>query len=136
MSRSLIYGTSVAAAALLLQWLEYQHALRMLSVELYIVLLAVAFTALGVWLGTRLTRPRTDTSFTINLRAIESLGLTPKELDVLAHLATGKSNAEIAKALFVSTSTVKTHLLHLYQKLEVARRTQAVHKAKELHIIP
>jgi ATP/maltotriose-dependent transcriptional regulator MalT len=58
------------------------------------------------------------------------------EIDVLRLLAEGGSNDDIAKRLYVSTSTVKTHLVHLYQKLNVARRTQAVQKARSLQIIP
>jgi LuxR family maltose regulon positive regulatory protein len=49
-------------------------------------------------------------------------------------LATGKSNAEIADDLAVSRNTVKTHLCHLYGKLAVTSRTQAIVRAHELHL--
>ena len=51
-------------------------------------------------------------------------------------LAKGHTNQEIADAIFVSANTVKTHLAHLYHKLEVSRRTQAVQKARELNLTP
>ncbi len=62
--------------------------------------------------------------------------LTPREFEVLAHLAAGKSNKEIAEKLGISPNTVKTQVASLYQKLEVQRRTQAVQKARELALIP
>jgi LuxR family maltose regulon positive regulatory protein len=55
--------------------------------------------------------------------------LTPQELKVLRLLAAGRSNAEMAAELFVEQSTVKTHLIHLYNKLGVHSRTQAVARA-------
>ncbi|WP_230501742.1 response regulator [Sutcliffiella rhizosphaerae] len=51
--------------------------------------------------------------------------LTPRELDVLAEIAKGKSNKEIAAALFITEKTVKTHVSNILAKLELADRTQA-----------
>ena len=133
---AVVYGAFLAIGALLLQWLEYRYALRLLSTEVYIVLLAVLFTAVGVWIGIRLNARAPAPEFERNRRAIATLGLTERELEVLELLASGNSNKEIASRLFISTSTVKTHLVHLYQKLDVLRRTQAVMKARELNIIP
>jgi len=62
--------------------------------------------------------------------------VSDREYDVLKLLAEGQSNQEIADLLFVSANTVKTHLAHLYEKLEVSRRTQAIQKAKALSLIP
>lgn len=61
--------------------------------------------------------------------------LTERELDVLRCVALGASNPKIAEELFISLSTVKTHLIHIYQKLHVDDRTTAVTKAFELGII-
>jgi LuxR family maltose regulon positive regulatory protein len=61
--------------------------------------------------------------------------LTERELEVLALLATGRSNAEMAADLFVEPSTVKTHLIHLYSKLGVHSRTQAVARARTLQLL-
>lgn len=133
---TILYGTGLAAAIFIIQWLEYRHVARLLSTEIYIVLLAVLFTGLGIWIGLRLNKPATPAEFRRNRRVIQTLGLTARELEVLELLARGESNKEIASRLFVSTSTVKTHLVHIYQKLDVLRRTQAVQKAKELQIIP
>ncbi|MCV4600246.1 LuxR C-terminal-related transcriptional regulator, partial [Escherichia coli] len=56
--------------------------------------------------------------------------------EVLELIAAGHSNQEIAEKLFVSTSTVKTHVSNVLSKLDARRRTQAIQRAKELRIIP
>ena len=61
--------------------------------------------------------------------------LTERELEVLRLLAAGRSNAEMAADLFVEQSTVKTHLIHLYRKLGVGSRTQAVASARALGLL-
>ena len=126
----------LAIGAFLLHWLELQHELRLFSTELYVVIVASVFTVLGVWIGSRLGRGRpAATAFERNDTVIETLGLTDKELEVLQRVAEGGSNRQIADGLFVSVSTIKTHLVHIYQKLEVSRRTEAVQKARQLRII-
>jgi ATP/maltotriose-dependent transcriptional regulator MalT len=74
--------------------------------------------------------------FKRNEQVILTLGLTAKELEVIALLAEGGSNQDIAERLYVSKSTIKTHLVSLYRKLDVSRRTQAIRKARTLRIIP
>lgn len=61
--------------------------------------------------------------------------LTPRELQLLELLATGLPNRQIAKRLFVSEATVKTHLVHIYAKLGVDNRTAAIAVARQRHII-
>ena len=55
--------------------------------------------------------------------------LTPREAEVLTLIAQGKSNREIAGELFVSEATVKTHINHLFSKIDARDRAQAVHYA-------
>ncbi len=131
-----LYAIALAAGAFLLQWLEYKLFVRQFSVEIYVVLVASGFAALGVWAGLRLARRPAAAAFEKNTAAIASLGLTNREQEVLALLAAGKSNKEIAKKLGVSPNTIKTQVASLYQKLDVQRRTQAVQKARELALIP
>jgi DNA-binding NarL/FixJ family response regulator len=132
---ALVYGLVLAALAFALRWLEYQYTVRAFSTEIYIVLIAAAFAALGLWLGQRLTRRMTPREFERNAQALDYLGVSEREYEVLTLLANGLSNREIAERLFVSPNTVKTHLMHLYEKLGVSRRTQAIHKARELRLI-
>ncbi|MGZ0147624.1 response regulator [Kribbella sp. WER1] len=61
--------------------------------------------------------------------------LTEREVEILGLLATGKSNREMAKKLYVSEATVKSHLQHIYTKLEVETRAAAVARAIEQRII-
>lgn len=57
--------------------------------------------------------------------------LTPREADVLRLVAQGLSNREIAKSLFLSEMTIKSHLVHVYDKLGVRSRTAAVANARQ-----
>src|SRR5215218_7062105 len=61
--------------------------------------------------------------------------LSPRELEVLRLVAAGRSNPEIARTLFIGEATVKTHLLHVFEKLEVHDRTRAVTRAMELGVL-
>ncbi|MET9495718.1 response regulator transcription factor [Streptomyces sp. NPDC006552] len=62
--------------------------------------------------------------------------LTARERDILAQLAHGLGNRDIAKALFISEATVKTHLGRIYDKLGVDTRAGAVAVAKEQRLLP
>lgn len=64
-----------------------------------------------------------------------ALALTTREIEILEHIATGASNARIAKNLFISQATVKTHLVHIFDKLGVENRTAAVQAALDKHIL-
>jgi DNA-binding CsgD family transcriptional regulator len=133
----LIYGGVLAAGALALQWLEYQFWARTHAATIYLVLLAAAFLALGIWVGWRLFRrePR-PADFEPNERAQSSLGITERERQVLQLLANGRSNKQIAAELDLSPNTVKTHVASLFEKLRVARRTEAILHARELGLVP
>ncbi len=133
---ALIYGLALAAGVFVLHWLEVQYAIRQFTTEIYIVILALIFAGVGMWFGRQTGDRAPAERFERNETVIRTLGLTPKEVQVLSLLAEGGSNADIARALSVSTSTVKTHLIHIYQKLEVGRRTEAVNKGRSLRIIP
>ena len=137
MTRSvLIYGMVLAVGGFGLHWLEYQYAVRKFTTEFYIVILALIFAGVGIWFGRQTGDRAAPVDFQRNDAVIRTLGLTRKELEVLSLLADGGTNAQIAESLFVSTSTIKTHLVHIYQKLEVGRRTEAINKSRALKIIP
>ncbi|RYD30275.1 MAG: LuxR family transcriptional regulator, partial [Sphingomonadales bacterium] len=62
--------------------------------------------------------------------------ISPRECEILALLAHGYSNREMAERLGISANTVKTHVGRLYEKLAVQKRIQAVEKARLLALIP
>jgi DNA-binding CsgD family transcriptional regulator len=133
----LLYATALALAVAGLEWLEYRYLTRAFSTEIYIVLLAAGFAGLGLWAGHRLTqRRRTRAVFARNEAAVRSLGLTPRECEILELLASDRSTKEMARQLGISPNTVKTHVARVYEKLEVERRIQAIDKARQLALIP
>jgi NarL family two-component system response regulator LiaR len=144
----LLYGASLAVLLLIMKWLEWRLIIIDHTFELYAGAVAVLFTALGIWLSNKLTRPKTNTiivekevvveagDFILNEAELTRLGLTGREMEVLQSIADGLSNQQIAERLFLSLSTIKTHSSKLFEKLEVQRRTQAVEKARKLKIIP
>ena len=143
----LIYGLLGGALIAGLKLIEYRWLLVEYSVEIYGGLVAAVFAGLGIWLGRKLTR-KTETvvvrevlvpapaEFVRDQKKVESLGITPRELEILELIALGLSNREIATRAFVSENTVKTHSSRLFDKLGARRRTQAVQLAKALRLIP
>ena len=141
-----LYGLALAALVFILKYFEYRFLIRDLSVEVYIGMVALLFTALGIWVGSRLLQrkkaapaepPHAPDEAAVRLPAGQagSLGISARELDVLRSMAQGHSNQEIADKLFISLPTVKSHSSSLFGKLGVKSRTQAVLKAKEARII-
>jgi two-component system, NarL family, response regulator LiaR len=143
----LLYGLLGGALIAGLKLIEYRWLVVEHSVEIYGGLVATVFAGLGIWLGLRLTR-RTETvvvrevvveapaAFVRDQRKLESLGITPRELEILELIAEGLSNKEIAARVYVSENTVKTHSSRVFDKLGARRRTQAVQLGKDLRLIP
>lgn len=132
----ILYALALGLGAAVLEWLHYRHAMRALPTEIYITVIALAFTALGIWAGLKLTPRPAPVTFERNRAAIASLGLSMRECEVLELLAAGQSNKEMARTLGISPNTVKTHLARVYEKLAVQRRVQAIEKARWLALIP
>ena len=124
------YGLALAAGTLALEWLDYQRLVRSRASELWLLLGALMFLGLGI------RPPAAPPAFDGNPRARESLGLTPAESTVLAELAAGLSNKEIAARLGISPNTVKTHVARVLEKLGARRRTEAILRARELGLLP
>ena len=131
----LIYGALLAAGAFGLQWLEFQFVVRTHATETYLLLVALAFMGLGIWVGLRLFRRPPAAPFEPNLKVRETLGISDREFEVLTLLAAGRSNKEIANQLDVSHNTIKTHVASLFEKLEANRRTEAISRARELGML-
>lgn len=143
---TILYGISLAILLFLLRWLELRFLIISHAFEIYAGMIAIIFTALGIWLALKLTKPKIETrivekpifteTFVLNETELNNLGLSKRELEVLQLMSAGLSNQEIAEKLFVSLNTIKTHTSKLFEKLDVKRRTQAIEKAKRLSLIP
>ncbi|HMK02695.1 MAG TPA: LuxR C-terminal-related transcriptional regulator [Ferruginibacter sp.] len=147
-STIVLYGIGLALLLFLLKWLELRFIIFDHALEVYMGAIAVIFTALGIWLALKLTKPKIetvivekevyidrDTEFVFNEAEATRLGLSKRELEVLQLMAEGFSNAEIADRLFVSLHTIKTHSSKLFEKMDVKRRTQAIEMAKRSNLI-
>ncbi|MCP4359813.1 MAG: response regulator transcription factor [Chloroflexi bacterium] len=85
--------------------------------------------------GKSVLAPTVAARLMTRMRAPAQESLSAREIEVLELVAKGNSNKEVGKALYISTSTVKTHLIHIYNKLGVDDRTAAVTTALEAGII-
>jgi DNA-binding CsgD family transcriptional regulator len=155
----LIYGFVGGILIALLQWTEYRFLIIEHSFEIYGGLVAITFAGLGIWLGVKLNRPRREIVikeipvakespitneipvpatklFIPDEKKRDDLGITRRELEILALIAQGLSNREIAGKLYVSENTVKTHCSRTFDKLGAKRRTQAVQLGKEFGLLP
>ena len=146
---TIVYSISLAFLLFLLKWLELRFIIFHHSFEIYIGFIALIFTVLGIWLALKLSKPKIKTvviekevyvprkeAFILNTSLISQLEISKRELEILGLMAQGHSNQEIASKLFISLSTVKTHIQNIFEKLEVKRRLQAVEKARGLNLIP
>jgi DNA-binding CsgD family transcriptional regulator len=142
----LLYGLSAGLLIVILRFVEYRFLIIENSVAIYSVLIAALFAAVGIRLGLTLTKTKEVVvvrevpvdplaSFVRDEGKVAQLGITPRELEILEHIASGKSTREIAETLFVSENTVKTHASRLFDKLGVRRRTQAVAEGKRHRLI-
>jgi DNA-binding NarL/FixJ family response regulator len=142
-----VYGLSIAVLVFLLKWLQWNFLIVDNSLDIYIGLIAVLFTVLGIWIALQLTRGRKANAevvmqeriiesapFNVDQLELEKLKLSPREYEVLQLMVKGYSNAEIAESLFLSLSTIKTHASNLFVKMDVSSRTKAIEKAKRLRL--
>lgn len=140
----ILYGLILAILVFTLKLLQWKFLILDNAIDIYIGLIAIFFTVLGIWVATQLIKPKVKTvviekevpeKFTVNETELKNLNLSSREYEVLQLLAKGHSNNDIAESLFLSVSTVKTHVSNLFLKMEVKNRTQATEKAKRLKII-
>lgn len=150
LSEPLIYGVVLALLLLGLKMLQFKYILYDHSKEVYTGIIAIAFTIFGIWLAKNLfIKPSKEivikevmvenvnltANTEINTERIAELGISPREMEILKMVGEGMSNQEIAGQLYISLSTVKTHVSNLFSKLNVKRRTQAIETARSLKIL-
>ncbi|MFS4454892.1 response regulator transcription factor [Maribacter sp. 2304DJ31-5] len=130
-----IFGLLILALLLLLQISTYSLINGNITIELTIAMVAIVFFFAGIYLHKKSLYNKELPTEAIDLKKVKELELSKREYEVLKEIALGLSNKEIAQKLFLTESTIKTHVSNLLVKLNAKRRTQAVQIAKELHII-
>ncbi|AKA35296.1 response regulator transcription factor [Flagellimonas lutaonensis] len=130
-----VFSALIIALLALFQLSKYTFIAGDTSIEFIIAIVAVVFLGLGFYINQKSSKSIPRKSQEINSRKMKELGISEREYEVLLEISNGLSNREIGEKLFVSESTIKTHVSNLLVKLDAKRRTQAVQKAKELHLI-
>ncbi len=129
-----VFSALIVALLLLFKLSEYTYLSGNISIEIAIGTVAIVFFIVGIYINKKsLEKEKIDF---IDHQKIEELGISKREYEVLVQISKGFSNKEIADVLFLSESTIKTHVSNLLVKLDSKRRTQAIQKAKDLHILP
>lgn len=131
----LVFALLILAILLLFQFSKYAVISGDLDIEFLIAIIAIAFFVVGVYLNKKSLQKQNTSSEDINHQKIKDLDISNREYEVLIGISEGLSNKEIGEKLFVSESTIKTHVSNLLSKLNAKRRTQALQIAKDFNII-
>ena len=142
------YSIAIATLVFGLKWLQWKYLIVDNAVDLYIGLMAIVFTTLGAWIASQIIKPKTKTvfvekqilieqpkAFILNEAELNRLSLTNREYQILKLIAQGNSYSDIATHLFLSLSTIKTHVSNLYTKMKVKNRVQAITLARKMEIV-
>lgn len=130
-----VFSALIVSLLALFQLSKYTFISGDTSIEFIIAIVAVVFLGLGYYLNKKSITSTPLKKQEIDRKTIKKLGISEREYEVLLEVSKGLSNKEIGEKLFVSESTVKTHVSKLLVKLDAKRRTQAIQRAKELQII-
>jgi ATP/maltotriose-dependent transcriptional regulator MalT len=123
---------------------QYTLMSKRFSDELFLSLFAILFLTFGYVVSKFVQKKKhiqldkqkpISNPIQINLDRIDELKISKREYEVLELINLGHSNQEISQKLFISESTVKSHVSSLLGKLDAKRRTQAIKKAKEMQIL-
>ena len=131
----LLFASLIVALLVLFQLGKYSLVMNSGATEWIMALVAVLFFAIGVVLNRRTQKKDTLESGTADPEQLQTLGISKREYEVLLLIAEGRSNREIADQLFVTESTIKTHVSNILLKLDAKRRTEALVRARELNLI-
>lgn len=133
----LSFGLLIAALLALFQLGKYKFFEGDITMEVVVSVVAILFFFIGLYFRKKqLASQEAGLEYgQIDHQKLKELNISVREQEVLQELANGLSNKEIADKLFVSESTVKTHVSNIYTKLKVQRRPQAILKSKELKLV-
>ncbi len=138
------FGLMIFCLLLLFKLAEVNFVKGNVRLELVVAFFATLFFFIGLYFNYRsnnragvqpVTSSEVNQPATPDYGQLKKIGLTQRELEVLAKMAEGCSNQEIASQLFLSESTIKTHVSNILFKLDVKRRTQAIQVARQLRLL-
>ena len=138
------FGLLAACLLILMQLGHYTLMTKRFTDEVFFSLFAVLFLTFGYVVSQFIKNKKhivldkqkpISNPIEINLERIQELKISKREYEVLELINLGCSNHEISEKLFISESTVKSHVSSLLGKLDAKRRTQAIKKAKEMQIL-
>jgi DNA-binding CsgD family transcriptional regulator len=122
------FGVLTGLAVISFELINLFILYRQIKLDYYLSLIAATFLVAGIWIS----RERVLTNAPKPAQPAIDYQLTTKELEVLALIASGKANKEIAASLYVEMSTIKTHINNIYNKLSVTNRKDAKTKYAEM----
>ena len=145
----LLFGLLITALLFLFQLGKYRISFSDYTSEIVIAITSIVFFFAGIYYTrqrkitpvepspeNQTATPAVSVDNTMpDYDKIRELGLSSRELDVLQELVKGHTNKQMADNLFISESTVKTHLSNLFNKLNVSNRTQAIIRSEELKLV-
>lgn len=136
------FGLLILSLLILFRISEVNIMQGNVKLEIIVALVSIVFFFIGLYFNRRSNEKNAQEKkdhvpeVTIDYEQIKKTGLTQREHDVLLKMAEGLSNQEIATSLYLSESTIKTHVSNILFKLDAKRRTQAIQAAKQKKIIP
>ncbi len=141
--RAIILGFGLLVLCLLIFFriAEVNFMKGNVRLEVIVAVAAIVFFFVGLYFNRQSQRsenassPISKSDSTVDPNVQQKAGLTVREQEVLLKMAEGMSNQEIAAALFLSESTIKTHVSNILFKLDAKRRTQAISIAKKRGIV-
>jgi len=131
----ILFGSLALALLLFFKISSYTLLQGNTNIELILVLVALIFFFTGIYLNKKSLQKKDDATSKVNLKKVQKLEISKREYQVLKEVALGLSNKEIADKLYLTESTIKTHVSNLLLKLNAKRRTQAIQIAKDLQIL-
>ena len=132
----LAFGFLVFALLVLFKISKHTYLSGDTSIEIIISVIALVFFFIGIYINKKSLNKNSLVPNEVNHKKIKELNISNREYEVLCEIANGLSNQEIANKLFVSESTIKTHVSNILIKLNAKRRTQAIQISKELQLLP
>lgn len=130
-----VFALLIVALFTIFKISKYSILFGKTSLELIIAIIAVVFFIIGIYINKKSLHKPLKSDTEIDAQKIEELEISKREYEVLKGISLGLSNKEIADKLFISESTIKTHVSNLLLKLNAKRRTQAIQIAKDHNIL-